>query len=550
MKRKLSLILTVMLTTILLLAACAANGGDDEQATDPPVTNGDEEQAESPDGEEATEPPIEIIFFRLGIGYDPSTDPVVHELERITNTSITFITAPWDQSGARVNTLIAGGTGVDVISLEDYNVDWLGLARNNTFVQLDDYLQTGNWELLQAITYNPSYARFLVDGRAFGVPQPVEPGGGWVMAFRTDWLANVGIDRIPETSEELYEVMWAFRYNDPRGDGSDTMAWTIDTINGLGALLNVYSPPTGWVSDGAGGIVHRYQSDPYKEALRFANRLWNDGLLNQDIFAIADRTTTMSDFATERTGMLFTPGMSDVVTQLWVNNPDATIDVARVLPHNSSFTNGAIADDVGAAWKINVIPSFHTAPVERILDLLEFLNTFEGRVLMCFGIEGMHYQYLQRDEENRNWIAMGTDRSHQNDQWAGDATHPLSWGLGNTIIGFADFLAYPTALEAIENYWLFTSDLEMEENPHFYDQRRFPTYVLAENLLRGIPLETWSTYGGRLDGIAEEFQVMLISGSPTEADFERNWESFMQMLDQSGMITVTEEANELYRSLN
>lgn len=42
-----------------------------------------------------------------------------------------------------------------------------------------------------------------------------------VMVWRTDWLRNVGINKIPETLEEFEEAMYKFTFDDPDGNGKD-----------------------------------------------------------------------------------------------------------------------------------------------------------------------------------------------------------------------------------------------------------------------------------------------------------------------------------------
>ena len=59
-------------------------------------------------------------------------------------------------------------------------------------------------------------------------------------------------------------------------------------------------------------------------------------------------------------------------------------------PHDPRYTNGATVNDAGWSWLVNVLPKTCRNP-ERVLDLLEYLNTGEGRKLMCTGIEGIHY---------------------------------------------------------------------------------------------------------------------------------------------------------------
>lgn len=489
--------------------------------------------------------PTPIIFYRLGIGYDTATDPVVQELEKRTNTKITFITAPWDQDAQRVNVLLASRQNVDIMSMSIQNVNWNEMAEKGAFIQMDDLLATDKWPVEKKLAYNPSYSGFLVKGKCYGIPQPVEPGGGWVYAFRQDWLDNLGLS-MPETADDLYNVMKAFTYNDPDKNGkNDTSATTLDTINQLFALTYVYSPPTPWLVIN-GELVYTEISENYRQAMLFINKLYNEKIVNQDIFAVKDRNTVVSDFTSGKIGMIYNPSLTPVIEQVRNNFPGAKMSVARIVPHDPKFTNGAVSDETGCSWMHCVLPASCSNP-SRCMDLLEYLNSFDGRALMCYGIQGKNYKEIVTDEQG-DFVAMGVDRSLQNDQWAGDATAPLSWGLGNTIIGYADFLKYPTAREAVENYKLFTSDLEKASNP-FYDQRKLPTKVLYPSALRGSILPSDAQYGARITSIRDEYRVALITGSPNMDTFTKNWNEYVNAMNSAGVKQLTVEANELYKSL-
>lgn len=50
--------------------------------------------------------------------------------------------------------------------------------------------------------------------------------------WRTDWLKNVGITKIPSTIEEMHDALYKFTYNDPDGDGKkNTFGMSSDITN-------------------------------------------------------------------------------------------------------------------------------------------------------------------------------------------------------------------------------------------------------------------------------------------------------------------------------
>lgn len=491
--------------------------------------------------------PTSLKFYRVGIPIDTTEDPVVQELEKRTNTKIEFITAPWDQDASRVNTLLASGEQMDIISLDQTAVTFQEMARNGVFVQLDEYLNTDKWPIEAALAYDPMYSALLVDGKCYGIPQPIEPGGGWVLGFRQDWLDNVGLD-IPKTPEELYEVFKAFKYNDPDGNGiDDTMALTCSTSSIWDALMCLYCPPVKWLPDDSGKLQSHYVSENYRKNMEFLNRLYNEELINEDLFTIKERNLTSDDFAIGKTGISLEASWSALSARTISANPNAKISLVEIFPHDPDYTDGSVAAN-NWLWMMCVLPSTCSDP-EKALDLLEYLNSYEGRVLMSYGIEGVNYEELTVDENN-DIVATGVNRDAQDENWGGDSQHPLSWGLGNTIVGYADVLSAKGDISsALQNYQLFTSDLEKEENV-FYDQRRYPTRQLYPDPLNNHVLSTQSTYGGRVSSVNEEYRVKLVADSPTAEEFDKNWEEYVEEIYAVGLDKMEEEANQLYTDLN
>lgn len=75
-------------------------------------------------------------------------------------------------------------------NLKKYDPDDVGLT---------DGYYNGKLYMLKTISVNGSYPT--------------------VLTWRTDWLKNVGIDKIPSTIEEFEKAMYAFKNDDPDGNG-------------------------------------------------------------------------------------------------------------------------------------------------------------------------------------------------------------------------------------------------------------------------------------------------------------------------------------------
>lgn len=162
------------------------------------------------------------------------------------------------------------------------------------------------WEVIQQ--HAPNYVRLLNatapdmwlltqrDGRNYGVPlSTIEPRFPRAGIWRMDWLRNVGIDRVPETLEEMEEALRRFRHQDPDGNGlmdtygmctwrppvsPDTVDRSFEEVFGAHGVL-----ATGWM-ERDGRVVWGGVLPEAKHTLGLLRRWYADGLIFPD-YAVA-----------------------------------------------------------------------------------------------------------------------------------------------------------------------------------------------------------------------------------------------------------------------
>lgn len=126
------------------------------------------------------------------------------------------------------------------------------------------------------------------DGVSYGLSQSGSVDRNEGILIRKDWLDRLTLS-IPTTLEEFYDVMRAFTYNDPDGDGKDNtygFGAYIDTRaveEGLGCRFAPFFGAYGVEGTfnaskkNAGLTIHKKE---YKEALSYVNRIISDGLVD------------------------------------------------------------------------------------------------------------------------------------------------------------------------------------------------------------------------------------------------------------------------------
>ena len=102
------------------------------------------------------------------------------------------------------------------------------------------------------------------------------------------WLDALGLD-MPETIEEFYDVLVAFKTQDPNGNGfADEIP--LSSV-GLNQTRNFLMSAFGYVSTGIevgddGKVVFVPATENYWNYIQFANKLYTEGLLDKDVFSM------------------------------------------------------------------------------------------------------------------------------------------------------------------------------------------------------------------------------------------------------------------------
>lgn len=274
-------------------------------------------------------------------------------------------------------------------------------GKDGYFLDLAEYLDV--MPNLQAIFDEyPEYYAACVDeeGHIYALPQlSMNPACGNIgdpTYFRKDWCENLGLE-VPETLDDLYNVLKAFKEQDADGDGdpNNEIPFLYRQSNGLEMAMlrsfGIYSNNLQYplVVDDAGKISLASATDNYKAYLAYMHKLYEEGLMNQDAFVI----TEDEKIAIQKTGVA---GMFSA----WTGMPEGTNeekvkDMFVMLPSFTSEYNEertvVLGSTVGTEykWAINA----ETEYPEELAKFVDYLFTEEGFVSARFGYEGVSFDW-------------------------------------------------------------------------------------------------------------------------------------------------------------
>lgn len=202
MKKTIGLLLTALL---LAPISVMANGQQEEAQVDGP-------QSMSIWTVAASEVPVE-----------PDTVENWKVIEEKTGIDLEWQIVQVEGKDQQFNLLMAAGDLPDIVSYYEGKGGFTTIGRfgeEGAFLPLEDLIAENAPNLKKIILDDPLVREAVTaqDGHIYVVPMmaAIKAARGWFLRY--DWLDKLGLD-VPETIDELYTVLKAFKTQDPNGNG-------------------------------------------------------------------------------------------------------------------------------------------------------------------------------------------------------------------------------------------------------------------------------------------------------------------------------------------
>ncbi|MBR2311051.1 MAG: extracellular solute-binding protein [Oscillospiraceae bacterium] len=186
-------------------------------------------------------------------------------------------------------TLATYGKEGYIVDLKDYYADKEG-ASKTFWTRMEECLTEDQREYVLSKLVNPD------TGGMYGVPTietSLVDGVDYMVWINTKWLEKVGKEK-PTNIEELYDVLKAFSTVDFDGNGklneiplfgSQAASAPAQVVNWIANMYMYYNDAHLWQDyDGDGKIEHAKMQETYREALKFVNKLYKEGLLTKMVY--------------------------------------------------------------------------------------------------------------------------------------------------------------------------------------------------------------------------------------------------------------------------
>lgn len=227
-----------------------------------------------------------------------SADGVLHqEMEEQTNVHIEFedvTSSAWqEKKGLRMSSKDMPDVLIGTNLFNDKDI--LDYSSQGIIIPIDELAEKYAPNFMHLLESDPELRKQITaeDGHIYGLPnydKGFTPTTNTVMYINSDWLKKLNLE-VPTNYDEFYEVLKAFKTQDPNGNGkADEIPMSFvkeeyasPWFYSFGALdnTNSYSKHLS-VKDGK--VVFAANQPEYKEAVKYFNKLFSEGLIDQEAF--------------------------------------------------------------------------------------------------------------------------------------------------------------------------------------------------------------------------------------------------------------------------
>lgn len=401
--------------------------------------------------------------------------------------------------------------------------------------------------------YNMETYSRAADGKQYTFPiLYADPGNMQQGAFYINqtWLDALGLP-IPDSLEALEETLIAFRDEDPNGNGlKDEIPAISATYSGITPhdvatiLINsyVYYNPRYPMNVDSGVVYAPFVTDAWQEALRYANKLFNEGLISTLSFT-QDSTQLKSILGRGDTG-------EDIVVGAFVGHPGSVFD-ANSQSRMNYVSVPPIEGPEGIAYSPlnpsgltynNVITKDCQYP-EAAFRLLDFMCDEYTSMVSRWGREGEDWIYTAADDPRAcRYASIGCELyyAYTNNPYASE--NNLIWKCDSiSFLPAKLFGAMPMPHTEGATEANYSSEMYAKSVGERWGKN--PPALVTRLIYTEDELEIVNEVETSINDYVEECKVRFVMG---DMDIEKDWQGYKDTLYSMGLETYVEIVQDAY----
>jgi putative aldouronate transport system substrate-binding protein len=521
-------LLTVLTTTLVssVLSGCTSN------------KEGQQTAKETAAG--STKQPVTIKVEVFDRGNSPAgmsvtdnyiTKYVKENFSKKTNIQIEYVPVPRTQEVEKLNVLMASGDAPDIVFTYDSNVVYKYVQQgglSDLGPLIDQYGSN-----LKSYLGKDTLAYGTFDGKQYAIPAKRVYLGKYSSEIRQDWLDKLGL-QVPKTTDEVYQVLKTFKEKKPGGDQTIPLGFSLVPASYepiIWPFIKKMSEEEQYtLTQQLGSSDYPTLLPGHKDAVRFLNKLYNEGLISPDFALDKDKKKKYQDIATGKTGLY----SEDAASSYLIQPPDTYTVLKKTVPGAilkplDPFTNEEGKHTKPAyipAGLYTIIPKTSKVAAEAV-QYLDWMAQKDVLYAMTYGVEGKNFKTVDElpvpldNEDTKNALYNKGDYTIVTNGTDFGSPEKNAKGLALSFIEANQ----KDAAEAYKN------GLQDGQAPLRFQR----------------PIEAESKYGKTLSDKYEQLLVKSMLAKP--ADFDKTYDDMLKDYMTNGGEAIKQERTAAYKEM-
>ncbi|GGP06855.1 extracellular solute-binding protein [Oceanobacillus neutriphilus] len=297
MKQTWRLLVTLMLF-ITIMAAC----GSDEETKKRDANAQKAAEAEvNKEGLPIVDEEIQLTMMAPGNGIEEWENmELLKDYTEKTNIQFKYVTPPVSDFQTKLNLAFTSGDIGDIIYgagtdnlTPGMEVDY---GEQGVLIPLEELIEEYAPNLKKLLEERPDIKKSIttVDGHIYSLPMVSdETTAQWYTGplwYNGKWLEELGVEELPKTTDEFYELLKRFKEEDPNGNGQADEIPLLDVKmeSSRPWLLAAFGIKEWGIEENNGKVRYAPMEEAYKEYLTYMHKLYEEGLLDSETFSQSD----------------------------------------------------------------------------------------------------------------------------------------------------------------------------------------------------------------------------------------------------------------------
>jgi len=461
---------------------------------------------------------IDWVFTKGGYEMPPEPDVILNGILEKTGVWLNRICPPSASYAEQVSVIMASNDLPDVIKFNTLSV-MADFAEQGALRPLDDLLD--KMPTVVASVPERALETCSIDGQLWAIPV-ITSEHRYNVYLRQDWLDTVGLDK-PETLDEMHDVLYAFTYGDPDGNGEDdtygfsgaaaatgsSAVFPLESVLGAYGVVGVANGYFYLAEDGT--LKPQAVNPAAKEGLKVLNEWFNEGLIDPEFTVLTsaelDEKAYSNTFGAAQGWWVTGPKW-----QLNMQKVDESVVWTEVGGPTGPNGVGALRGTNLVDFPICVIYDVTQEEADAFAKVTDYIHTEEGMLLTYCGVEGVHWE---KKDDGKYY-----------------AKEP----------GFSDAANWIQYHALYQNEW----PLLQLENYQIQARRNAVSWDVITNMADGYLTNSEVKYSADLNSLAMTAYSKFVTGEYSLDQFDSFCEEYMA----NGGQEWADEVTEIYKSRN